>query len=117
MSRKLVFSLYIAHHSDINDNYVKLKMTSTFNLLTREKTRMTLTADTYGEDFLENGELDLFEEDPDHPCNQVNGLDIYDGYSDDDIHDGVGVSGLGSGRELLQQIWGGHCQTPAGVSS
>ena len=33
---------------------------------------MTLTADTYGEDFLENGELDLFEEDPDHPCNQVN---------------------------------------------
>ena len=32
---------------------------------------MTLTADTYGEDFLENGELDLFEEDPDHPCNLV----------------------------------------------
>jgi len=31
---------------------------------------MTLTADTYGEDFLEDGELDLFEEDPDHPCNQ-----------------------------------------------
>ena len=40
-------------------------------ILTRRKTRMTLTADTYGEDFLENGELDLFEEDPDHPCNQV----------------------------------------------
>ena len=40
-------------------------------ILTREKTRMTLTADTYGEDFLEDGELDLFEEDPDHPCNQV----------------------------------------------
>ena len=32
---------------------------------------MTLTADTYGEDFLENGELDLFEEDPEHPCNLV----------------------------------------------
>ena len=75
---------------------------------------MTLTADTYGEDFLENGELDLFEEDPDHPCNQVKGH--FDGYGDADIHDGVGVSGLGSGRELLQQIWGGHCQTPAGVS-
>ena len=40
-------------------------------ILTSGKSRMTLTADTYGEDFLENGELDLFEEDPDHPCNQV----------------------------------------------
>ena len=75
MSRKLVFSFCISYHSDHNENYanVKLKITSTFNLLTREKTRMTLTADTYGEDFLENGELDLFEEDPDHPCNQVKG--------------------------------------------
>ena len=33
--------------------------------------RLTSTADTYGEDFLEHGELDLFEEDPDHPCNVV----------------------------------------------
>ena len=33
------------------------------------KFRMTFTADTYGEDFLESGELDLFEEDPEHPCN------------------------------------------------
>ena len=31
--------------------------------------RMTFTADTYGEDFLESGELDLYEEDPEHPCN------------------------------------------------
>jgi len=31
--------------------------------------KMTFTADTYGEEFLENGELDLFEEDPEHPCN------------------------------------------------
>ena len=30
---------------------------------------MTFTADTYGEDFLESGELDLYEEDPEHPCN------------------------------------------------
>merc|ERR1719187_2152256 len=30
----------------------------------------TLTADTYGEEFLEDGELDLWEEDPDHPCNE-----------------------------------------------
>jgi len=30
---------------------------------------LTSTADTYGEDFLEHGELDLFEEDPEHPCN------------------------------------------------
>ena len=31
--------------------------------------RMTFTADTYGEDFLESGELDLYEEDPENPCN------------------------------------------------
>jgi len=31
---------------------------------------LTLTADEYGEEFLETGELDLWEEDPDHPCNQ-----------------------------------------------
>ena len=30
---------------------------------------MTFTADTYGEDFLESGELDLYEEDPENPCN------------------------------------------------
>ena len=35
----------------------------------RKKFRMTFTADTYGEDFLESGELDLYEEDPEHPCN------------------------------------------------
>ena len=35
----------------------------------RTKFRMTFTADTYGEDFLESGELDLYEEDPEHPCN------------------------------------------------
>ena len=35
----------------------------------------TLTADEYGEEFLYSGELDLYEEDPDHPCN--NGWDNY----------------------------------------
>merc|ERR1719153_175570 len=29
----------------------------------------TLTADEYGEDFLFSGELDLYEEDPENPCN------------------------------------------------
>ena len=29
----------------------------------------TLTADQYGEEFLSSGELDLWAEDPDHPCN------------------------------------------------
>ena len=29
----------------------------------------TLTADEYGEEFLFSGELDLYEEDPDQPCN------------------------------------------------
>ena len=29
----------------------------------------TLTADEYGEEFLFKGELDLYEEDPEHPCN------------------------------------------------
>merc|ERR1712142_946276 len=29
----------------------------------------TLTADEYGEEFLFSGELDLYEEDPDNPCN------------------------------------------------
>ena len=32
--------------------------------------QLSLTADTYGEEFLESGELDLTEEDPDHPCNE-----------------------------------------------
>ena len=30
----------------------------------------SLTADTYGEEFLEEGELDLYEEDSDNPCNE-----------------------------------------------
>ena len=29
----------------------------------------TLTASEYGEDFLYTGELDLYEEDLEHPCN------------------------------------------------
>ena len=29
----------------------------------------TLTADEYGEEFLHSGKLDLYKEDPDHPCN------------------------------------------------
>ena len=39
---------------------------------------------------------------------------------DHDVHDGhhdgnVDASGLGGGGELLQQIWGGHCETIAGI--
>ena len=73
---------------------------------------MTLTADTYGEDFLEHGALDLFEEDPDHPCNQVDLMQFDGDGGDGAVHGGDdddGVSGLGSGGELLQQIRRGHC--------
>ena len=79
-------------------------------ILTREKTRMTLTADTYGEDFLEDGELDLFEEDPDHPCNQVESEIRHLILSREMaiMMSDVDVSGLGRGAELLQQIRGRH---------
>ena len=70
---------------------------------------MTLTADTYGEDFLENGELDLFEEDPDHPCNQVNiGHLTSHNDGDHDVHDGHNdVSGLGTTRSTsdISSCW------------
>ena len=70
MSRKIFFLSKLTLANDDNGNYANDKLLNLL-ILTRGKTRMTLTADTYGEDFLENGELDLFEEDPDHPCNQV----------------------------------------------
>ena len=41
--------------------------------------------------------------------------DVHDDDVDGDVDGDDDASGLGGGGELLQQIWGGHCETIAGI--
>ena len=85
-----------------------------------DDSRMTFTADTYGEDFLESGELDLYEEDPENPCNIRSECAL----GMKEIYSNLVTSGwnlslfcilqVGPRGELLQQGRSGYCQTSPG---
>ena len=91
-----------------------------------DDSRMTFTADTYGEDFLESGELDLYEEDPENPCNirsecalgmkEIYSILVTSGWN---LRASPNVClfcilQVGPRGELLQQGRSGYCQTSPG---